>query len=47
MFVVSEALLFDWGINHLANVVQDLCQLLHVTKLNITVYHPQCDGMVK
>ena len=47
MFGVPEALLSDRGTNLLANVVQDVCQLLGVTKLNTTAYHPQCDGMVE
>ena len=47
MFGVPEALLSDRGTNMLANVVQDVCQLLGITKLNTTAYHPQCDGMVE
>ena len=47
MFGVPEALLSDRGTNLLANVVQDVCQLLGITKLNTTAYHPQCDGMVE
>ena len=31
----------------LANVVQDVCQLLGITRMNATAYHPQCDGMVE
>ena len=37
----------DCGTNMLANVVKDTCQLLGITKLNTTAYHPQCDGMVE
>ena len=40
MFGVPEALLSDQGTNLLANVVQDVCQLLGITKLNTTAYHP-------
>ena len=47
MFGVPEALLSDRGTNLLANVVQDVCQLLGIKKLNTTAYHPQCDGMVE
>ena len=31
----------------LANVFEDMCQLLRITKLNTTAYHPQCDGMIE
>lgn len=27
--------------------MNDVCQLLGITKLNTTAYHPQCDGMVE
>ena len=46
-FGVPEALLSDRGTNMLANVAKDICQLLGITKLNTTAYHPQCDGMVE
>ena len=46
-FGVPEALLSDRGTNLLANAVQDVCQLLGITKLDTTVYHPHCDKMVK
>ena len=35
------------GTNLLANVMQDVCKLMGVTKLNTTAYHPQCDGLVE
>ena len=47
IFGVPEALLSDRGTNMLANMVQDVCQLLGITNLNTTSYHPQCDGMVE
>jgi len=47
MFGVPESLLSDRGTNMLANVVQDVCQVLGITTLNNTAYHPQCDGMVE
>ena len=46
-FGVPDAILSDRGSNMLAHVMGDVCQLLGVTKLNTTSYHPQCDGMVK
>ena len=47
LFGVPEFLLSDRGANLLAHVVKDVCQLLGITKLNTTAYHPQCDGMVE
>ena len=47
MFGVPDAPLSDRGANLLAHVIQDVCQLLGVKKLNTTSYHPQCDGMVE
>jgi len=47
LFGVPEALLSDRGANLLAHVMQDVCALLGIHKLNTTAYHPQCDGMVE
>ena len=44
---VPDALLSDRGTNLLSHLMQDVCQLLGVTKLNTTAYHPQCDGMIE
>ena len=44
---VPEALLSDRGTNLLSHVMLDVCELLRVTKLNTTAYHPQCDGLVE
>lgn len=44
---VPEAVLSDRGTNLLSNLVQDVCGLLGIKKLNTTSYHPQCDGMVE
>ncbi len=46
-FGVQEALLSDRGTNLLSHLMQDVCRLLGVKKLNTTAYHPQCDGMVE
>ena len=46
-FGVPEALLSDRGANLLSLIMKDICQLLGIKKLNMTAYHPQCDGMVK
>ena len=47
IFGVPEALLTDRGTNLLAHLMQDVCKLLGIKKLNTTAYHPQCDGMVE
>ena len=46
-FGVPEALLSDRGTNLLSHLVQNLCKMLGIKKLNTTAYHPQCDGMVE
>jgi len=47
MFGCPESLLSDRGTNLLATVMQDVCKLMGITKLNTTAYHPQCDGLVE
>ena len=47
MFGVTEALLSDRGANLLSHLMQDVCKLLGIRKLNTTAYHPQCDIMVE
>ena len=37
---VRDAILSDRGTNLLSHLMQDVCQLLGVTKLNTTAYHP-------
>ena len=46
IFGVPEALLSDRGTNLLSHLMQDICEMLGIKKLNTTAYHPQCDGMV-
>ena len=47
LFGVPDSLLSDRGTNLLSRLVLDLCQLLGISKLNITAHHPQCDGAVE
>lgn len=47
LFVVPEALLLNRGANLLSHLMHDICGLLGIKKLNTTVHHPQCDGMVE
>ena len=44
---VPEGVLSDRGTNLLSHLVQDVCRLLGIKKLNTTAYHPQCDSMVE
>ena len=46
-FGVPESLLSDRGTNLLSHLMMDVCKLLGIRKLNITAYHPECDGMVE
>jgi len=47
MFGVLESLLSVHGTSLQANVMKEVCELLGITKLNTTAYHPQCNGMVE
>ena len=44
---VPEALLSDKGTTILSTLMQDVCGLLVIKKLNTTAHHPQCDGMIE
>lgn len=46
-FGVPEALLSDRGTNLLSILMQDVCKLLGIKKLNTTAHHPQYDGMIE
>ena len=47
LFGVPEALLSDRGTNLMSTLMLDICKKLGIRKLNTTVYHPECDGMVE
>ena len=47
LFGVPEAFLSDRGTNLLFILMQDVCKLLGIKKLNTTAHHPQCDGMIE
>ena len=47
MFGVPEALLSDRGTNLLSHLMQDVCKMLGIKKLNTTSHHPQCNGMIE
>ena len=44
-FGVPEALLSNRGTNVLSFLMQDVCKILGIKKLNTTAYHPQCDRL--
>ena len=44
---VPEQLLSDRGTNFLSEVIQEVCTLLGVEKVNTSGYHPQTDGLVE
>ena len=44
---VPEAVLSDKGTTILSTLMQDVCGLLGIKKLNTTAHHPQCDGMIE
>ena len=44
---IPEELLSDRGANFLSTLVQEICKLLDVRKINTSGYHPQTDGMVE
>ena len=47
MFGVPEALFSDRGADLLSHLMQDVCSILGIEKLNATAYHPECNGMVE
>ena len=47
MFGVPEALLSNRGTNLLSYLMQDVCKMLGIRKLNTTSHHPQCNGMIE
>ena len=44
---IPEQLLSDRGSNFLSELIQGICDLLGVKKLNTSGYHPQTDGLVE
>ena len=44
---VPEELLSDRGANFLSTLIQEICCVLGVKKLNTSGYHPQTDGLVE
>ena len=44
---IPEELLSDRGANFLSELIQGICRLLEVKKINTSGYHPQTDGLVE
>ncbi len=44
---IPEELLSDRGANFLSSLMQEICRLLGVKKINTSGYHPQTDGLVE
>ena len=44
---IPEELLSDRGTNFLSSIIQEICLLLGVKKINTSGYHPQTDGLVE
>ena len=44
---VPEELLSDRGANFLSELIQGICDLLGMKKINTSGYHPQTDGLVE
>ena len=44
---VPSDLLSDRGANFLSHLMQELCHLMGIHKVNTTAYHPQTDGLVE
>ena len=44
---IPEELLSDRGTNFLSSLIQEICQVLSVKKINTSGYHPQTDGLIE
>ena len=44
---VPSQLLSDRGLAFLSNLVQEVCAVMRMKKINTTAYHPQTDGLVE
>ena len=44
---IPEELLTDRGANFLSSLIQEICRILGVQKINTSGYHPQTDGLVE
>ena len=47
IFVALAMLLSDCGANFMSNIIDEMCKLLSVKKLQTVPYHPQTNGLVE
>ena len=47
IFGAPVRLLSDWGANFMSSIIDELCTLLSVKKLQTMPYHPQTNGLVE
>ena len=47
IFWALARLLSDWGANFISSIIDEMCKLLGMRKLQTMPYHPQMNGLVK
>ena len=47
IFGALARLLSDWGVNFMSSIIDEMCKLLGMKKLQTTHYHPQTNGLVE
>ena len=47
IFGALARLLSDWGANFVSSIIDEMCKLLSMKKLQTTLYHPQMNGLVE
>ena len=47
IFRAPARLLSDWGANFMSSIIDEMCKLLGMRKLQTMLYHPQMNGLVE
>ena len=47
IFTAPARLLSDWGANFMSSIIDKMCKLLGMEKVQTTPYHPQTNGLVE
>ena len=47
IFGALARLLSDWGVNFMSSIIDEMCKLLSMKKLQTMPYHPQMSGLVE